>query len=547
MFGLSCICGICRSSCLPPDRSHGLLTPFSALSSMVSRPFIIDRSTCGVVMPTLTLEYTRDRPDQPSPFRHMNLHCQLCIDLAAELGSPVKPDEDKAMAVKRAKEVVERWIESLPAEYAVKNPDTRWDHEFDWVVFQRRYLHLIAYMSLFGQLKPFLTLSSAEPMSELEASLRAAGVDAALGLMEVSWRLFENLVSVGAKFHYAVFCIFDAATVMCAAFTHDEARNLPKRETILEAIKKSLGMLAEVARQSKTTAQLFRHLRSCLAKLPLHGRELDLIGSTKRIKGGRVTPPADRAFAIAKSTTSSYRQGPHSEVQQDFNPRHRSTSASSDSNSTLDSSNSRLHSESPTSVPESGQSVASQSSSSSPPPAQEPARPRAVLPSNAVASTDHYLESSAFALPTPAQPAYQVSMGSFMPPTSAMSTTVYVPSNGFQAASYVQGGDFSYGPAGPLPYNQPVWQSTQGATDHLSSGLQVYQDVGLSYNEVPELLHYWNWRQLGLGDPASWSQIQAQAGIRQQQAGFPDDFSVSGMTNDCAASSSTEDMSRRDF
>ncbi|AEO53149.1 hypothetical protein MYCTH_2294100 [Thermothelomyces thermophilus ATCC 42464] len=478
----------------------------------------------------------------------MNLHCQLCIDLAAQVGGPLKSDEDKAKAARRAKEVVENWIENLPAEYAVEKPEMRWDDEFDWVVFQRRYLHLIAYMSLFSQLRPFLARSSAEPMSELEASLRAAGVDAALGLMEASWRLFENLVSVGAKFHYAIFCIFDAATVMCSAFIQDEARNLPQRETILEAIKKSLGMLAEVASQSKTTSALYRILKGLLAKLPLNARELGVIGSTKRMKGERVTPSIVRAHVPTKSPTgsSSPSQGPRAEAQQNINPRHRSTSASSDSNSTPDSSNFQPHSESSISLPESGRSIGSQSLSSSPPSAEGPPQPRQVLRSNGVASTDRHLESNAFALPTPAHPAYPVSTGSFMSPTSAMSTTVYVPSSGFPTTPYVQGDGFSFGPAGSIPYSQPGWQSAQGAMDGLGNTLNMYEDGGLSaFNSAaPEVLQYWEWQTLGFDNPVSWSQIQAQSGIRQHQAVFPDGFVGRGVANDCGASTSTEDMSR---
>ncbi|KAL2184630.1 hypothetical protein L209DRAFT_693735 [Thermothelomyces heterothallicus CBS 203.75] len=476
----------------------------------------------------------------------MNLHCQLCIDLAAQLGSPLKSDEDKARAARRAKEVVESWLENLPAEYAVENPEMRWDDEFDWVVFQRRYLHLIAYLSLFGQLRPFLARSSAEPMSELEASLRAAGVDAALRLMEAAWRLFENLVSVGAKFHYAIFCIFDAATVMCSAFVQDEARNLPQRETILEAIKKSLGMLAEVAPQSKTTSALYRILKGLLAKLPLNARELGVIGSTKRMKGEWVTPSTDRAPVLTKLPTRSSSQGPRAEARQNINPRHRSTSASSDGNSTPDSSNFQPHSESSMSLPESGRSIGSQPSASSPPSAEGPAQPRQVLPSNGVASTDRHLESTAFALPTPAHPAYPVSTGSFMSPTSAMSTTVYVPSSGFPITPYVQGDGFSYGPAGSIPYSQPGWQSAQAAMDGLGNALNMYEDGGLSaFNgPAPEVLHYWEWQTLGFGNPVSWSQIQAQSGIRLHQAGFPDGFGGRGVANDCGASTSTEDMSR---
>jgi hypothetical protein len=183
---------------------------------MLSRPLIINQDDCTVVMPTLTLENNPLRPDQPSPFRHMNLHCQLCLDMAAQLGKGAAASETKAQIAKRLVDAVGAWFGRLPAEYLVESPDTRWDEEFEWVVFQRRYLHLIGYMSLFSQLREFIPRNSGEPIPELELTLRSLGVDAALDLMKVSWLLFESMVSAGAKFHYAIFCIFDAATVLCS-------------------------------------------------------------------------------------------------------------------------------------------------------------------------------------------------------------------------------------------------------------------------------------------------------------------------------------------
>ncbi|KAK4251272.1 fungal-specific transcription factor domain-containing protein [Corynascus novoguineensis] len=511
-----------------------------ALGSMLSRPFLVNHADCTVVMPTLTLEYNRDRPDQPSPFRHMNLHCQLCIDMAAQLGGSPKSEEDKAKAARRMQEAVENWFKKLPAEYALKNPETRWDREFDWVIFQRRYLHLIAYMGLFSQLRPFLTRSSATPMSELESSLRAAGVDAALGLMEVSWKLFENLVSVGAKFHYAIFCIFDAATVMCSAFVQDEARNLPQRETILEAIKKCLGMLAEVAPQSKTTAALYRILRGLLTKLPLSAREQNVIGLTKRMKGERVSPPSGRTPA-SRSPSSPSAQRPRPEVRQDSEPRHRGTSASSESESTLDSSNFQPRSESSVSLPRSDRSIDSQISSS-----EAQARRRPTVPSNGVPPADHHPESNGFAPPTSIHSAYPVTRD-FMPPTSVMPTTVYVPPGEYPAApAYVQGDGFSYNPVSPAPYSQPGWQPAQLAIG-MNNPVQMYQEGGLTgFNgAIPEVLQYWEWENLNLGHPVSWNQLQSQSGIRQHNPALPEGFNGQGLANDCGASSSTEDMSRR--
>ncbi|SPQ17816.1 e0ba1df1-5ebb-44ee-a2ad-20f47573167e [Thermothielavioides terrestris] len=276
-----------------------------ALSSMLSRPLLINHADCTVEMPTLTLENNPQRPNQPSPFRHMNLHCQLCIDMAAQLGRASDSSADKAQVAWRMKEVVDKWLANLPAEYALDAPDTRWDDEYEWVTFQRRYLHLIGYMGSFSQLRPFLTRNSSKPMSRLELSLRAAGVQACLGLMDVSWTLFENLVSIGAKFHYAIFCIFDSATVMCSAILQDEARNLPQRETVLEGIRKALRMLAEASSESKTTTALYRILKGLLVKLPLSPEEQGAIRMPKRSKDGSdtmTTPTASMLAAIQSCT-----------------------------------------------------------------------------------------------------------------------------------------------------------------------------------------------------------------------------------------------------
>ncbi|KAK5657078.1 hypothetical protein OQA88_3606 [Cercophora sp. LCS_1] len=254
-----------------------------ALSSMVSRPMLVNRADCAFEMPTLALEIDPEQPYQPSPFRHMKLHCQLCIDLSKGIAS-VPTEKAATDLAPRLRGIVEKWFNSLPAEYSLKAPDTRWDDDHEWVVFQRRYLHLIGYMSLFGPLKPYVIWNSSKPMSEVGIQLRSRGVEAALGLMDISWSFFENVASVGAKFHYAVFCIFDTTTVLCSAFVHDEARSLPQREVILEAVKKGLGMLERLRSVSKTTADLCRILKTLLEGLPLNSIEKALIGVAKRIK-----------------------------------------------------------------------------------------------------------------------------------------------------------------------------------------------------------------------------------------------------------------------
>ena len=535
--------GLVSGTSKPPSACEDaplILLPTSALGSMLSRPLLVNPADCTIVMPTLTLENNPSCPDQPSPFRHMILHCQLCIDMVAQIGAPAKTDAEKAEAAKKMRDAVDSWFARLPAEYAVTDPDTRWDSKFDWVVFQRRYLHLIGFMGRFSQLRPFITRSSAKPMTPLETELRASGVDAALGLMKVSWSLFENLVTVGAKFHYAIFCIFDAATVMCSAFLQDEARNLPHREMTLEAIKKALSMLAEVAPESKTSVVLFRILKGLLAKLPLSSKEQGTIGAAKRFKNGRaIAPPGDSAAnpkaatprkAAAKGRSSRSRQG--------------SSSASSDSDSTVDSLGVVARSESPMSVPDRDRAPHAVASSSTGPGIQQPS----VVPSNGVPSVASGSSTSSFIPPGPMPAAYPAAQDYYLPVTTAMPTTVFMAPDGFPAPApaFVEPVSFPYAPVlspvDALPMVHPEWQPV--AMDGMGNAVGAYPPSSMAGfdNTAPEVLEYWGWGELNLGHPASWQQPDPR--VMQQHAGLPVGFSDPSVTNDGRLSPSTENLSR---
>ncbi|KAK3903044.1 hypothetical protein C8A05DRAFT_43644 [Staphylotrichum tortipilum] len=496
-----------------------------ALGSMLSRPLLVNHADCTIVMPTLTLENNPSCPDQPSPFRHMILHCQLCIDMVAQMGGPAETDGEKAEAAKKMRDAVDVWFAKLPAEYSVTAPDTRWDSKLDWVVFQRRYLHLIGFMGRFSQLRPFITRSSAKPMTPLETELRASGVDAALGLMKVSWSLFENLVTVGAKFHYAIFCIFDAATVMCSAFLQDEARNLPHRETTLEAIKKALSMIAEVAPESKTSVVLYRILKGLLTKLPLSTREQGVIGAAKRAKnsGPGSTKAASTRVAAAKDRNRRSRQG--------------STSASSDSDSTLDSLGMPACSESPVSVPDSDR-----------------VRRGSVVPSNGVPSVDSVSSTSSFIPPGPIPAVYPgAAPDYFLPVTTAVPTTVFMAPEGFPAPApgFVQPVGFPYGqtlsPVDPLAMPHPEWQPAAPVVlDGINNAMGAYPPSSIAGldNTAPEVLEYWEWESLGFGNPVSWPQAVPDPRAMQQHDVLPVVFSDPSVTNDGRLSPSTETLSR---
>ncbi|KAK3394508.1 hypothetical protein B0H63DRAFT_517631 [Podospora didyma] len=446
-----------------------------ALGSMLSRPLLVNHADCTFEMPTLALETDPGQPYQPSPFRHMNLHCRMCLDLAAELANRSNNDEDGTQLASRLRDVVVKWFRSLPAEYALRNADTHWDDEHHWVVFQRRYLHLVGYMSLFGPLKPFVTRNSVKPMTELETTLRAAGVQAALDLMDISWSFFENLASVGAKFHYAVFCIFDTVTVLCSAFVHDEARNLPQRETVLEAIDKGVNMLEELRSASKTTADLWRILKGLLATLPLSVKEMGLVGKSKRIRSNKSTSPGSTIPTSGSSSGSSLARHVLSE-------------------GFLTTANSSVASQGDRSLDE----LSAQGSSAS-----------VVL--NPGGSQSHSRLAAAHGLDAPNDPALLSELSFNTPPIAPPISNGLMAPNDFipSSNSFVPHEALFYADSQPsaldtVPLSQADWQPSFGEMSNLNvpSG---HPNQLTSDGSMPTVLEYWDWQGLDLGHPGFWN------------------------------------------
>lgn len=428
---------------------------------MLSRPLLINHADCTFVEPTLALDKDPENPDKPSPFLHINLHSSLCLKMAAEL-KPVPSDNSiptevsKALVSKALRDVVQKWMDELPAAYALQNPDTQWDAENDWIIFQRRYLHLVGHICLFDPLKQFVTRNSAEPMSDLELELRESGVLAALGLMGVSRTFFEILVSAGAKFHYAVFCIFDTTTVLCSGLVHDEARNLPHRETVLESIKRGLSMLHECTGDSKTALSLCRILEKMVANLPLSYREKGLMGSTKRVKSKSMSPSVSLA-AGGLEVAGTARQG-----------------------RSIDST---IHLvEEPCQSNNTGNIVSGEASAVTT--NNNSAAPEATVEADAGPNHAELLQVCG---PTPPEEAA----------TASWQTTVDQFGN-FQPPMFEMGQIND-----PGQYGQLDWQIQQ---DHLNNNLDLFNGVQLLPLDggVPALLEHWDWEVLDVGNPRLW-------------------------------------------
>ncbi len=242
------------------------------MSSLLFRPRFINAADNGLVLPTLNLEKNAGEEGFPSPFSHIRIQCQLCLDLAAAMDG-VKNEIIPLRVVVKLRDAVGKWLRDLPPVYALTDPVTKWDAANSWIVFQRRYLHMFGYANVFHPLKPYLTMDSSQPMGEDEMKLREAGVAAALKLMVAAEKFYQHLYPRAPRFHYAIFCVFDTATVLYSALIHDKARNLPQRDRLFQLVKKSLEMLEELNSLSGTTNILSTTLRSWIGKLRFRDRE----------------------------------------------------------------------------------------------------------------------------------------------------------------------------------------------------------------------------------------------------------------------------------
>ncbi|KIW93201.1 uncharacterized protein Z519_05806 [Cladophialophora bantiana CBS 173.52] len=154
------------------------------------------RVCCSFELPNCRLEESNSQRGLVSPFTHVKLYCQIARELSGKFG---KVNGDPGQILEEQKEI-EAWMNSFPPVPGITIPDTSWGMAFPHLALQRHQLHALAFMTLSGPLKPYLTKSL--PRTEVpntEAKLPAIGVDCCLKLLDSAQRLFDLLFPTGAK------------------------------------------------------------------------------------------------------------------------------------------------------------------------------------------------------------------------------------------------------------------------------------------------------------------------------------------------------------
>ncbi|KAK2590890.1 hypothetical protein QQS21_011427 [Conoideocrella luteorostrata] len=230
------------------------------ISALLSRPKLIDRSDCKVALPTLTLDgYS------PSPLLHMKLKSEVIGKLAARCGSP--REVTSPLQIDIYTELIRSSIQTFPKVYHLDNPDRSIDAKQSWVTPHRCYLHTRTYSMLLDPLRPYMArrISVNSPPDELRA--RQEGVRYALRLISILASFFEFLYPKNARFHWALFCIFDTAAVLCSAIHHDEDIILHSRSEMLRSIESARSMLARLAMETRTAKTPYKILSKLVKRI----------------------------------------------------------------------------------------------------------------------------------------------------------------------------------------------------------------------------------------------------------------------------------------
>lgn len=179
----------------------------------------------------------------------MKLQSELVGQLSHRFGSP---REIRSPAqVEQYMQTIIDWMNRFPKVYDMENPDKSVDSRHSWVTLHRHYLRTMAYSMMIDPLRAYLAKRMAQDSPPMELRLRTYGINYALKLMDALYGFFDHVYPRDAKFHWALFSIFDTAAVLCSAVLHDEDQSMPRREDITVAIDSALSMLKRLASQTR--------------------------------------------------------------------------------------------------------------------------------------------------------------------------------------------------------------------------------------------------------------------------------------------------------
>lgn len=195
---------------------------------------MVDHSMCIAKRPSLTLE-----PDgEFSPLMHMNMQSDLVHKLARRFPCPAQIKTRSE--VMEYKGMIDEWMRNFPPIFALTNPDTSNDKEQAWIEYHRHYNYTMGYMMVLNPFRPHMALPYTDESTVEELELRRIAVDLTLLIVQVLDNWLKFLTFRDGRFHFIIFSLVDAATVMSNMVLNDKAQTLPRRDDVYRAMKTTL-------------------------------------------------------------------------------------------------------------------------------------------------------------------------------------------------------------------------------------------------------------------------------------------------------------------
>ncbi|KAM0487289.1 hypothetical protein ACHAPX_000560 [Trichoderma viride] len=231
------------------------------IASGLGRDTLIDHSMCNVQRPSLTLELD----GQFSPLMHMNMQSDLVHKLAERFHSPAKittPNE-----VMEYKGMIDEWMRNLPAIFALENPDTSHDEEQTWIEYHRYYNYTMGFMMLLNPFRQHMRQSFEQDTPEEQLKLRTIAVNMAIRLVKVLDDWVNYLTFRDGRFHFIIFSLVDAATMLTDVIRNDKARTATRRYEMYQTLEKSRLLQGKLQCLSKSADKGFRIVHKTFKRL----------------------------------------------------------------------------------------------------------------------------------------------------------------------------------------------------------------------------------------------------------------------------------------
>lgn len=195
----------------------------------------------------------------------MNMQSDLVHKLAERFQSPAKittPSE-----VMEYKEMIDEWMRNFPAIFALEDPDTSHDEEQTWIEYHRHYNYTMGLMMLLNPFRPHMKQLFEQDTPEDRLELRDIAVDMSIRLVKVLDDWINYLTFRDGRFHFIIFSLVDAATMLADVIFNDKAGTATRRDEIYQTLETSRLLQGKLYCLSQSAKLGFRIISKTFKKV----------------------------------------------------------------------------------------------------------------------------------------------------------------------------------------------------------------------------------------------------------------------------------------